>query len=86
MKVVAFNGSPRGDSNTAILIRHVFAELKKEGIETETFSLSGKPLLGCLGCYKCYTNHNRQCVQTKDALNTYVDKMIQADGIILASP
>jgi len=86
MKVVAFNGSPRGDSNTAILVRHVFAELNKEGIETEALSLGGKPLRGCLGCYKCYINQNRQCVQTKDALNAYVQKMGEADGIILASP
>jgi multimeric flavodoxin WrbA len=86
MKVVAFNGSPRVDSNTAILIRHVFAELNKEGIETEALSLGGKPLRGCLGCYKCYINQNRQCVQTKDALNAYVQKMAEADGIILASP
>jgi multimeric flavodoxin WrbA len=86
MKVVAFNGSPRGDSNTAILVRHVFAELNKEGIETEAVSLAGKPLRGCLGCYKCYINRNRQCVQTKDALNTYVQKMSEADGIILGSP
>jgi multimeric flavodoxin WrbA len=86
MKVVALNGSPRGDSNTAILVRHVFAELNKEGIETEAVSLAGKPLRGCLGCYKCYINRNRQCVQTKDALNTYVQKMSEADGIILGSP
>ncbi|MDM7999300.1 MAG: flavodoxin family protein [Dehalococcoidia bacterium] len=86
MKVVAFNGSPRGDSNTAILLRHVFAELTKEGIETEVISLARKPLRGCLGCYKCYVNQNRQCIQSKDALNEYVEKMVQADGIILASP
>jgi multimeric flavodoxin WrbA len=86
MKVVALNGSPRGDSNTAILIRHVFAELQKEGVEIEMVSLAGKPLRGCLGCYKCYINRNRQCVQTKDALNTYVQKMSEADGIILGSP
>ena len=78
MKVVAFNGSPRGDGNTAILVRHVFAELQKEGIETEVVSLAGKPLRGCLACYKCYINVNRQCVQTMDALNGYVEKMIQA--------
>jgi multimeric flavodoxin WrbA len=35
MKVVAFNGSARKDGNTAILIKHVFQELEKEGIETE---------------------------------------------------
>lgn len=86
MKVVAFNGSPRGDSNTAILIRHVFAELAKEGIGTEMVSLAGKPLRGCLGCYNCYINRDGQCVQTKDALNTYVKKMSESEGIILASP
>lgn len=86
MKVVGFNGSPRGESNTAILVRRVFAELQKEGIETEMISLAGKPLRGCLGCYKCYINRNGQCVQAKDALNTYVQKMAEADGIILASP
>jgi multimeric flavodoxin WrbA len=86
MKVVAFNGSPRRDGNTSILVRHVFAELQKEGIETEMVSLGGNPLHGCLGCYKCFVNQNRQCVQTKDALNSHVEKMIEADGIILASP
>ena len=29
MKVVAFNGSPRKDGNTTILINHVFRELEK---------------------------------------------------------
>ena len=34
MKVIAINGSARKDGNTAILIRHVFEELAKEGIAT----------------------------------------------------
>ncbi len=42
MKVIAFNGSARKDGNTAILIRYVFGELEKEGIETELFQLAGK--------------------------------------------
>ena len=40
MKVVAFNGSPRRDGNTAILIKHVFDELEKQGIETELVQLA----------------------------------------------
>ena len=39
MKVVAFNGSPRGDGNTFRLIQHVFAALNQEGIETELKAL-----------------------------------------------
>jgi multimeric flavodoxin WrbA len=41
MKVVAFNGSARKRGNTAILIKHLFAELEKEGIETELIELAG---------------------------------------------
>ena len=86
MKVVAFNGSARKDSNTAILIKHVFGELEKEGIETEMIQLAPKPLRGCLACYKCWINADKRCVQTKDNLNAYIEKMLDADGIILGSP
>lgn len=42
LKVVAFNGSARKDGNTAILVRHVFAALEEEGIETEFVQLAGE--------------------------------------------
>ena len=35
MKVVAFNGSPRKDGNTNILINRLLREVEREGIETE---------------------------------------------------
>lgn len=86
MKVVAFNGSPRKDGNTSILIDYVFEELKGEGIETEKVHLGGKPLRGCTACYRCYENKDKRCVLQGDELNQHVEKMIGADGIILASP
>jgi multimeric flavodoxin WrbA len=86
MKVVAFNGSPRKDGNTAILIRHVFAGLEKEGIETEMVQLAGHRLRGCLACFQCFANADRRCVQKGDALNTYIEKMVAAEGIVLGSP
>lgn len=86
MRVVAYNGSPRKDGNTAILVRHVFEELEKEGIETEMIQLAGKPLSGCLGCYKCWQNRDQRCAQSGDEMNEYIAKMTQADGVIVASP
>ncbi|MGC1403669.1 MAG: flavodoxin family protein, partial [Thermodesulfobacteriota bacterium] len=86
MKVVAFNGSPRKDGNTTILINHVLNELDKEGIETELVQLSGKKIHGCIACYKCFQNKDRQCSVKEDDLNECIDKMIGADGIILGSP
>lgn len=86
MKVIGFNGSARKDGNTALLIRTVFRELEKENIETELIQLAGKPLRGCAACGKCRENLDRKCVITSDDMNTYISKMIEADGIILGSP
>ena len=86
MKVIAFNGSPRKESNTGILIGEVFRELEAEGIETELVELRKSRLHGCTGCFKCFESPEAPCVIKNDPLNEYVDKMRQADGIILGSP
>jgi len=86
MKVVAFNGSPRRDGNTAILIRHVFGELEKHGIETELVQLADKAVRGCIACERCAVNKDRRCAVTDDAANECIEKMLGAAGIILGSP
>ena len=86
MKVVAFNGSARKDGNTAIMVNYAFGELEKEGIETELFQFSGKRIRGCLACYKCIENKNQRCGVESDVANDCIAMMLQADGIILASP
>jgi len=86
MKVVAFNGSARKDGNTKILIDTVFAELKKEKIKTELVSLAGKKIRGCTACGKCFKNQDRRCAVKSDIVNNCIEKMLEADGIILASP
>jgi len=86
LKVVAFSGSARKDGNTASLIRHVFGELEKEGIETELVQLAGKKIRGCTACFKCYKNKDRHCAVANDVLNDCIDKMLDADGIIIGSP
>jgi multimeric flavodoxin WrbA len=70
MKVVAFNGSPRKNGNTAILIKHVFSELEKGGIETELVQLSDKVLHGCIACEKCAENMDQRCAVKNDAMST----------------
>lgn len=86
MKVVAINGSARRDGNTAILIERVLGELRAEGIETELVQLGGKPLRGCTACGECFRRKDGRCVMAKDELNSYIEKMSSADGIILGSP
>ena len=86
MKVVAFNGSPRKDGNTYILINHVFRELEKEGIETELVQLSAKAIRGCIACYKCFENQDQRCAIKNDSANECIEKMTTAQGIVLGSP
>jgi multimeric flavodoxin WrbA len=86
MKVVAFNGSARKDGNTAILVRQVFAELEREGIDTELVQLAGKKAHGCIACFKCAVNQNRRCAVDNDIINECIAKMEGAEGVILASP
>jgi multimeric flavodoxin WrbA len=86
MKVVAFSGSARKDGNTAILVNHVFRELENEGIKTELFQLAGKKIRGCIACFKCMEKKNRRCSVEKDVVNDCIAMMLEADGIILASP
>lgn len=86
MKVIGFNGSPRKKGNTSILINTVFQELEKEGIETELIQLRDKKIAGCIACFKCFSNLDKRCAVDTDDLNECVEKMIEADGIILGSP
>lgn len=86
MKVVAFNGSPNKQGNTWQALTMVTAELEREGIGTEIVHVGNKTIRGCAACFQCAKNKNEQCVQSGDDVNEWIQKMKQADGIILASP
>lgn len=86
MKVLAINGSPRKGGNTEILLRTVFHELEKEGIETELVQVGGKLVHGCTACMKCREIKDGRCHIKNDLINQIIEKMLEADGIILGSP
>jgi len=86
MKVVAFNGSPKKEGNTYQAIKTVAEELEKEGIEVEIVQVGNKAVRGCLACNSCATNKNEKCVIDQDEVNEWIQKMKDADGIILGSP
>jgi len=86
MKVIAFNGSAKKDGNTSVLLNLVLDELKVEGIGTELYPLAGKPIQGCIACFKCFEKKDSRCAVEKDVINECIRKMIEADGILLGSP
>ncbi len=86
MKVVAFNGSARKNGNTAMMVKWVFSRLEAEGIQTEMVQLAGTRPSGCVACYKCKKNKDGRCAVDDDVVNSCIEKMEQAQGIVLASP
>lgn len=86
MKVLAINGSPRVDGNTTIAIKRVFKILEAEGIECELIELGCHEYRGCIACYRCFETKNKKCSLDKDGVNKIIEKMLEADGIILGSP
>lgn len=86
LKVVAFNGSARKNGNTALLIKRVLVVLEDEGFETELVQLAGAQIRGCTACRTCFNTKNKRCVIEDDKVNEYIQKMLEADGIILGSP
>ena len=86
MKIIALNGSPRLVGNTSNILNAMLDEMEKEGIETEQIQLYSMDLTPCNDCRSCEIRGDGRCILEDDELNEIVDKMMEADGVILASP
>jgi multimeric flavodoxin WrbA len=86
MKVIGINGSPRPSGNTSKMLATLFETLQQEGIETELLQVGGTDIRGCKACYACIKNKNGHCSTKGDGFNEIFEKMVEAEGMILASP
>ena len=86
MKVVAFNGSPRKEGNTYHALKAVCASLEANGIETEIIWTGGQDIKNCRACNMCARNRDEKCVLQGDSVNEWIQKMKEADGILLGAP
>jgi multimeric flavodoxin WrbA len=88
MKMMAINGSPRKNGNTATLLNKALEGAAAEGAETEMVHLYDLNFKGCISCFACKRiggkSYGRCAV--KDALTPVLDMVPQADAIILGSP
>lgn len=83
MKVAAFQGSPRIEGNTDLLLREAVRAIDEAGHEIQLFKLNYmniKPCQNCGGCGK-----TGQCI-VKDDMEEIYQAIREADRIILASP
>jgi len=83
MKVIAFQGSPRVDGNTELLLNEALRAVQEQGHEVKNFKLNVlniKPCQDCGGCDKTGV-----CIINDDMTEIYRE-VREADRIILASP
>ena len=85
MKIVAINGSPRKNGNTARCLEAVGREAEAAGVEFQVFQ-PGPDVRPCMACYHCLNTGSLRCVRDDDGVNEIIAACIEADGILLASP
>jgi multimeric flavodoxin WrbA len=88
MKVIAVNGSPRTEWNTATLLAKALEGAASQGAETELIHLYDLDFKGCNSCFACKTrggeSYGRCAVE--DDLAPILQRAAEADAIILGSP
>ena len=88
MKLIAINGSPRKDKNTATLLKRALEGAASQGAETELIHLYDQNYKGCISCFACKLKNGKsygKCA-VKDDLTPILEKVANADAIILGSP
>lgn len=86
MKILAVNGSPKGNQGNTECILHPFLEGAREaGAQTETIYLKDKNINHCLGCFSCWSTTPGLCVH-KDDMPELLQMIVQADILVYASP
>ena len=83
-KALLVNGSPHKNGNTANALKIIEKELGANGVDTVWFQLDGKPVRGCIACGRCAPSH--RCAFNDDQCNELIDKMLDADAVLIGTP
>lgn len=83
-KVLILSGSPRRSGNSDLLCDAFARGAAEAGHAVEKIRVAERRVAPCLGCYYC-RSHEGACVQ-RDDMAEILQKMIDADVLVLASP
>lgn len=83
-KVLILSGSPRKGGNSDLLCDEFARGAQEAGHTVEKIRVAAKKIAPCSGCYFC-RDHGGACAR-QDDMAEVLQKMIDADVIVLASP
>lgn len=84
MKVILINGSPNLEGNTFLALDEVAKALQADGVDTEIVWIGKKPIPGCIACNRC--QETGVCVFNSGVYTELMEKLPEADGIVVGSP
>ncbi len=82
--ILVIVSSPRKDGNSEILCDDFIRGAQASGNKVEKLTLRDKRIAPCLACETCLRNGGK-CVQ-KDDMEEIIEKIVQADVIVLSTP
>ncbi len=88
MKLLAISGSRVNDGNMEALVREAMTQTENfSDVEYKNISLSDKKIKGCIHCNWCIKKQSEgKFCSIKDDMTHIYSELINADGILLASP
>lgn len=88
MNIIAFNGSPRKNKNTATLLTHALEGAASLGAKTKLIHLYDLSFKGCVSCFACKRKDSKTygSCSYQDDLTLILDEIKKADALILGSP
>lgn len=87
MKIIAINGSPRPNGNTATLLHKALEGAASAGAETECIDLYKLKYKGCISCFYCKRKDREHgSCGVQDELTPILQKVKAADGVLFGSP
>lgn len=88
MKILAFNGSPRLNGNTATMLDNAISGARENGAEVEMFNLYKMQFSGCVSCFSCKRLDKERPIgcMVKDDLKPILEKVRGIDAILIATP
>ena len=86
MKILIFNGSPKGErGNTQVMVESFSEGAREAGAEVETICLADKKINHCLGCFNCWIKTPGACA-IKDDMAELLEKVKNTDILGFATP
>ena len=86
MKVLLIDGSAHQKGNTFLALSEAATTLEKNGIETEIVQIGTNAVRGCIACGQCQMKQLGHCVFNDDICNRIIEKLDNADALIVGSP